>query len=224
MQTAEVIVVIRFLLKVNINSMQENAIFINCPFDNKYLPLLRALLFVSRFYGLEVKIASSDLDSKSNRLARIITLMRETKYSVHDLSKMKSEKKGEYYRMNMPFELGLDYGIGGKDKVFLIFEKNPFKLKIALSDINGWDVRPHLDNPETLIKEFRRWIVVNRNLSQEIKAYSSSDIWYKYNDFYGNFSDYMTINHLNDEEISIKEYLEYIDSYLAKNKFYLRTG
>ena len=195
--------------------MKYNAIFINCPFDNGYLPLLRALLFVARFYGLEIKIASSELDSKSNRLARIIALMKESKYSVHDLSKMRSVQEGEYYRMNMPFELGLDYGIGGDEKVFLIFENEPYKLKIALSDINGWDVRPHLDKPETLVMEFRRWIVVNRDLPPTLKSFSSSDIWYKYNDFYGSFSDYMTIHHLKDEEISIPEYLEFIDKYLV---------
>ena len=50
--------------------------------------------------------------------------------------------------------------------------------------INGWDVRPHLDKPETLIMEFRRWIVVNRDLPATLKSFSSSDIWYKYNDFY----------------------------------------
>lgn len=197
--------------------MKENAIFINCPFDKDYLPLLRALLFVSRFYNLEVKIASSDLDSKSNRLARIITLMKDSKYSIHDLSRMKADKVGEYYRMNMPFELGLDYGLGEQQKVFLIFENEPYKLKIALSDINGWDVRPHFDNPETLIMEFRRWIVANSDVSKTLKDFSSSDIWYKYNDFYGSFSDHMTIHHLKDEEVSISEYLEYIDSYLRVN-------
>ena len=153
--------------------MKDNAIFINCPFDDGYLPLLRVLLFVARFYALDVKIASSDLDSKSNRLARIIALMRESKYSIHDLSKMKSAKGGEYYRMNMPFELGLDYGIGGEEKTFLIFENEPYKLKIALSDINGWDVRAHLDDPETLVKEFRRWIVANHNMSKDLRDFSS---------------------------------------------------
>lgn len=197
--------------------MEENAVFINCPFDKDYLPLLRALLFVSRFYNLEVKIASSDLDSKSNRLARIIALMKDSKYSIHDLSRMKADKVGEYYRMNMPFELGLDYGLGEQQKVFLIFENEPYKLKIALSDINGWDVRPHFDNPETLIMEFRRWIVANSDVSKTLKDFSSSDIWYKYNDFYGSFSDHMTIHHLKDEEVSISEYLEYIDSYLRVN-------
>lgn len=194
--------------------MKENAIFINCPFDEEYLPLLRALLFVSKFFGLEVKIASTELDSKSNRLARIISLMKESKYSVHDLSKMKSVKEGEYYRMNMPFELGLDYGLGGDEKEFLIFENEPYKLKLALSDINGWDVRPHLNNPETLVRELRKWIVVKCGISRKFRSFSYSDVWYKYNDFYGSFSDYMTIHHLKDEEISIAEYLEYIDSYL----------
>ena len=63
--------------------------------------------------------------------------------------------------------------------------------------------------------EFRRWIVVNRDLPPKLKSFSSSDIWYKYNDFYGSFSDYMTINHLKDEEISIPEYLEFIDKYFV---------
>ena len=83
-----------------------------------------------------------------------------------------------------------------------------------MSDINGWDVRAHLDSPETLIKEFRRWIVANRNLPQELRSYSYSDIWYKYNDFYGSFSDFMENHNLKDEEISVPEYLGYINSYL----------
>ena len=195
--------------------MNPNALFINCPFDGKYRPMLRAMLFVARFYGLEIKIASSDTDSKSNRLERIIDLMKESKYSIHDLSKLKSEKRKEYYRMNMPFELGLDYGIGGSEKVFLIFEDEAYRLKIALSDINGWDVRPHYNKPELLIMEFRRWIVANREFSPAIKNLSSSDIWYIYNDFYGKFSDFMTIHHMKDEEVSVPEYLSHVDRFLA---------
>lgn len=195
--------------------MNPNAIFINCPFDNKYKPMLRAMLFVARFYGLEIKIASSETDSKSNRLQRIIELMKEAKYSVHDLSKLKSEKKKEYYRMNMPFELGLDYGIGGDEKVFLIFEDEAYKLKIALSDINGWDVRPHYNKPEQLVLEFRKWIVANRKLSEKLKSLSSSDIWYIYNDFYGQFSDFMTAHHMKEEEVSVSEYISHVDLFLA---------
>lgn len=195
--------------------MIDNAIFINCPFDNEYLPLLRALLFVAKFYGLDVKIASLELDSKSNRLTRIISLMKEAKYSVHDLSRMKSDKEGEYYRMNMPFELGLDYGISDEGNVFLIFENEAYELKKALSDINGWDVRPHNNEPERLISEFRRWIVANRELPENVKDYSPSYIWYKYNDFYASFSDHMTMHKMKDDEISVREYMNFIDRYLS---------
>jgi len=195
--------------------MNPNAIFINCPFDSKYKPMLRAMLFVAKFYGLEIKIASTDTDSKSNRLERIIELMKEAKYSIHDLSKLRSEKKKEYYRMNMPFELGLDYGLGGNEKVFLIFEDEAYKLKIALSDINGWDVRPHYNKPEQLILEFRKWIVANKELSAEKKALSSTDIWYIYNDFYGRFSDFMTLHRMKEEEISVSEYIIHVDNFLA---------
>lgn len=195
--------------------MNPNAIFINCPFDSKYKPLLRVMLFAARFYGLEIKIASSDTDSKSNRLERIIELMKDAKYSIHDLSKLKSEKKKEYYRMNMPFELGLDYGIGGKEKVFLIFEDEAYKLKIALSDINGWDVRPHYNKPELLILEFRKWIVANKELPAEKTTLSSTDIWYIYNDFYGSFSDFMTFHRMKEEEVSVTEYIMHVDNFLA---------
>ena len=54
--------------------MNDNAIFINCPFDEEYQPLLRALLFAALFYGLDIKIASMDSDSKSDRLKRIIEI------------------------------------------------------------------------------------------------------------------------------------------------------
>ena len=180
--------------------------------------MLRALLFVARFYGLEIKIASSETDSKSSRLERIIELMKSSKYSIHDLSKLRSEKKKEYYRMNMPFELGLDYGIGGKEKVFLVFEDEAYKLKIALSDINGWDVRPHNNKPEQLIMEFRRWIVANKDFPEDMTEHSSSDIWYIYNDFYGQFSDFMMSHHMKEEEVSVHEYISRVNSFLASYK------
>ena len=65
--------------------MNPDAIFINSPFDSKYKPMLRAMLFVARFYGLEIKIASTDTDSKSNRLERIIELMKEAKPGVQEV-------------------------------------------------------------------------------------------------------------------------------------------
>lgn len=196
--------------------MNDKAIFINCPFDNDYHPLLRALLFAVCYYGLEPRIASTEADSKSDRLKRIIGLMRDSRYSIHDLSRMKANKKGEYYRMNMPFELGLDYGLCGDKKLFLIFENNRYKLKVALSDINGWDICAHNDSAENVILEFRKWYVnVNEKLSKSQKSVSSHTIWYDYNKFQVGFDEYKQKNNLKDEEISVAEYIEYVKEHFS---------
>ena len=194
--------------------MRENCIFINCPFDDDYRPLLRALLFAVCFYGLSPKIASEESDMKSDRLRRIIKLMKSAKYSIHDLSRMCSRAEGEYYRMNMPFELGLDYGLCGQRKSFLIFENNPYKLKIALSDVNGWDVSAHKEEAELIIQEFRKWYVANNHtLSALLKSVSSEAIWVKYNEFHVGLEQYKRENRLKDAEISVAEYISYVQEY-----------
>jgi hypothetical protein len=199
--------------------MNDNAIFINCPFDEEYQPLLRALLFAALFYGLDIKIASMDSDSKSDRLKRIIELMKVSRYSIHDLSRMQARKKGEYYRMNMPFELGLDYGLCGDAKCFLIFENNPYKLKVALSDVNGWDVRSHNEEAINIVTEFRKWYVAaNKQLDKRLKSVSSANIWYQYNEFQVGFERFKSKHHLMDKEISVSEYIDYVKEYFRTQK------
>lgn len=65
------------------------------------------------------------------------------------------KKKGEFYRMNMPFELGVD--IGSKlfskehaDKTVLIIAEEPLHHQIGLSDLPNSDIRYHKSEAETL--------------------------------------------------------------------------
>jgi hypothetical protein len=50
-------------------------VFINCPFDEDYLPLLRPLLFTVVYLGFNPRIASERSDSAENRLYRSGSLM-----------------------------------------------------------------------------------------------------------------------------------------------------
>lgn len=84
-------------------------VFINCPFDKEYSDLLKPLLFTIIRIGLEPRIASERLDSGEVRLENIIELIQDSKYGIHDLSRCKAKKAGEYFRFNLPFELALDY-------------------------------------------------------------------------------------------------------------------
>jgi hypothetical protein len=85
-------------------------VFINCPFDGEYMPMLRPLLFTVIFLGFDPLIASGELNSGQPRIQKIIALITKSKYAIHDLSRIQAKRKGEYFRLNMPFEIGLDIG------------------------------------------------------------------------------------------------------------------
>jgi len=127
----------------------ETNVFINCPFDDEYYSLLRPLLFTIVYLGFNPRIASERSDSGENRVDKICELIRQSKYSIHDLSRLKSSKVREFYRLNMPFELGIEYGsrLFGPSfmsaKQCLILEKNFYDFKRALSDISGVDIKAH---------------------------------------------------------------------------------
>src|SRR5712691_9616898 len=86
------------------------SVFINCPFDPAYLSILRPLLFTIIYLGFNPRIASETSDSLEQRIEKILRLIKECQYRIQKLSLIKSEKEKEFYRLNMPFELGIDYG------------------------------------------------------------------------------------------------------------------
>jgi hypothetical protein len=97
-------------------------------------------------------------------LDKIVQLIRESKYSIHDLSRSEADAAGELYRLNMPFELGLDYGgrlFGSaklRQKVALVLESKPHRYKAAISDLSGADIECHYDEPYKVIGVVRNWL------------------------------------------------------------------
>ena len=140
-------------------------VFVNCPFDKQYYPLLRPLLFTIIFGGLTPRISLERIGSGEPRIRKIVTLIRQSKFAVHDLSRIRAKKAGEYFRLNMPFELGLDVGCrtfrGGKwsGKRCLILEKEPYRFQAAISDLSNSDIAVHGDEPEEVIVAVRTWLV-----------------------------------------------------------------
>ena len=66
----------------------------------------------------------------------------------------------------MPFEFGIDMGFRRSSdkrtdgKKFIIFEKDQYNLKEALSDLAGSDVEFHKDDPQLVIKKLRNFLSV----------------------------------------------------------------
>lgn len=142
------------------------SVFINCPFDDEFGPLLEAILFCVVRSGLAPRLASESLEAGQNRLEKILELIGSCRFSIHDLSRAVSKSANEHFRMNMPFELGLDMGRRRapdqetNDKKFLIFEKDPYELKRCLSDISGVDVAFHREDYQLVIKKLRDFLRV----------------------------------------------------------------
>lgn len=137
-------------------------VFINCPFDGQYYELLRTLIFTVVYFDFQPRIAIESSDSGLSRLEKIVNLIQESKYAIHDISRLQAKSKNEYYRLNMPFELGIDYGLRRfnqdySDRRSLILETENYEYMKALSDINGMDIKNHNDVPEKLIECLRSW-------------------------------------------------------------------
>ncbi|WOK08413.1 hypothetical protein RT717_07150 [Imperialibacter roseus] len=155
-------------------------VFINCPFDDKYFDLLRTLIFTIVYFGFNPRISLESSDSGLSRLEKIIKLIQESKYAVHDLSRLQAKSIDEYYRLNMPFELGIDYGLRRfnpdfSDRRSVILETERYDYMKAISDINGFDIKSHDDIPEKLIECLRSWFsetVGLRDLNSSDKIYS----------------------------------------------------
>lgn len=87
----------------------DRSVFINCPFDEEFAPILQAISFCVVFLGFHPRLAPENADNAATRLDRILEIVRTSKYGIHDLSRCRASVEGEFSRMNMPFELGLDH-------------------------------------------------------------------------------------------------------------------
>jgi len=199
-------------------------VFINCPFDEDFYSLLRPLLFTIIYLGFNPRIASERSDSAENRIDKICALIRDSKYSVHDLSRLKARRANEFYRMNMPFELGIDFGsrlfgiapMNGKK--CLILEKERYEFMKALSDLSGVDIKSHANEPDEVVRAVHNWFVETVGLRG---ARSPTFIWYRFIDFASDFYDGRKAEGFTDEDLNmmpVSEYIDFIREWVATNE------
>jgi hypothetical protein len=141
--------------------------------------------------GFQPRIASERLDGNEPRIAKIIELIEESKYAIHDLSRIKARKVGELFRFNMPLELGIDLGCKRfkgspwDQKKCLIMETERYRFQAALSDLSSSDIVAHGDDPLEAFTAVRNW------LDQEAKldADGPARLWDQFTDFMADNDD-----------------------------------
>ncbi len=200
----------------------ETNVFVNCPFDKEYNSLLRALAFTILYLDLEPKIAQT-FSSSAIRINQIKQHIRNSKYSIHDISRSKPLKQDELPRFNMPYELGLDIGCneyGGKkfsQKKALILESERYHYHKVLSDISGQDIEHHNDDPKTLILKVRNWFSANKT---KLIIPGASEIWLAYNQYKADLITNLSATYSATDiaEMPIGDYIKFNRGWIATFK------
>ncbi len=162
----------------------EKNVFINCPFDEAYKPLLHSMIFTILYLGFNPRIALERSNSAETRFSKICELIDSSRLSIHDLSRAQAKTAGEFYRLNMPFELGLDIGARQfnpdihSTKYCLILEEKYFRHQATISDLSNSDIKAHNNDQTDIIQAVRDWFSENNFC----KAPFHSNIWYHYSD------------------------------------------
>ncbi len=92
------------------------------------------------------------------RLDFILKLARDCRLGVHDLSRERASRAGDYARFNLPFELGLQWALKERDKRILVFERKKYDLQRAFSDFNALDPRAHSNRKANVLREVREFL------------------------------------------------------------------
>jgi len=201
----------------------DKSVFINCPFDEQYYPLLRPILFTIYYSGLHPRIALENLDSGKSRIEKIVTLIQETRFAIHDLSRIKSTGSDEYYRMNMPFELGLDVGCRlfkgdhRREKRCLILEADHYRYRAALSDISGSDIAAHNNEPEEAACAVRNWLTAEAGITLP----GPTKIWGAFLEFTAfNYDDLISKGYSDRDvkRLPVHELMQAMKQWIGKNR------
>ena len=164
----------------------EDGVFVNCPFDEDYSQLFKAVVFAVTHCGFYVRCALEEPDSSQNRLYKIMNIISECKYGIHDISRVEIDTNTQLPRFNMPLELGVFLGgkfFGKTDqqvKKCLILDAEPFRYRQSTSDIAGLDIDYHHNNKRKAIICVRNWLA---SRSGSRRLHSGSLIYRDYLNF-----------------------------------------
>ncbi len=126
-------------------SRAKESVFLNVPYDSRFEPLFLGYMASVSTFGM-VPHATLEIPGGERRLERILGLIAECQYSVHDLSRVQLDRvTPRTPRFNMPFELGLSVAQAKwhRQHTFFVFEEKKHRLSKSLSDLDGTDPYIH---------------------------------------------------------------------------------
>ncbi len=156
----------------------EHSVFVNAPFDAEFLPLLHAILFTIHDAGFVARLAVEEVGGRELRLPRILRLIRESRLSIHDLSRVDTSNPAGLPRFNMPFECGLALGAiefeearaGSLPRNYLVMVAEPFQDQKTTSDLAGQDSIAHHNEVGKVIAAARRFLSAQKLTGEKTRG------------------------------------------------------
>jgi len=195
----------------------DRAVFVNCPFDRDYKELFNALLFVVYDCGFFPACALRSSDSGEDRMFRIRELVGQCRYAIHDILRVTIDPNTQYPRFNMIFELGLYLGakIEKSEKVCLVMDAEQTRYRAFCSDLAGYEIQAHNNDPAILVSVVRNWLSSNED--QHLIIPGGEYIFYRYRKFLCHMKERCEFLHLNPEAVIFRDYIVMVEGWLHEH-------
>jgi hypothetical protein len=201
-------------------------VFLNCPFDDKYKEFFNAAIFAITDCGFNIRCALEKRDASQVRIQKIYEQISSCKFGIHDLSRTQLDEHSQLPRFNMPLELGIFLGAkflgdkGQKEKVCLVFDEEPYRYQMYLSDISGQDINSHHGEPSRMVSQIRDWLAAFSDGSIP----SGSVIWERYERFKKELKGMCKEYNHKIEELTYLDYVKYTKEFTQNKSDILQTG
>jgi hypothetical protein len=195
------------------------SVFVNCPFDKAYKPLLDAIVFAVFDCGFVARCALEQDDGSQIRAHKIYDLISNCRLAIHDLSRVTLDRDTKLPRFNMPLELGAFLGakyFGGarqRRKACLVLDTERYRYQKFISDIAGQDIYPHNNDPHSAISIVRNWLRCHAGDSIP----SGSVICRRYDNFRSDLPILCKGLKLTRSELIFNDYVHVVSKWLSVN-------
>ncbi|MFT5366059.1 MAG: hypothetical protein ACI8V2_001001 [Candidatus Latescibacterota bacterium] len=197
-------------------------VFINCPFDKDYVDLFHSIVFAVQDCGFVARCALERGDSGETRIEKILRIISECKYGIHDISRTELDRKSKLPRFNMPLELGIFLGAkqfgfrNQKQKQCLILDRQRYRFQKFCSDIAGQDIEEHKNSPRKAIHVVRNWFGTLTAGNTVLPG--GTMIYKRYKAFQKELPVYCEPLLLKPEELIFNDYTVFIEEWLRANE------
>lgn len=197
----------------------EDSVFVNAPFDRKYQRIFDALVFVIHDCGFVARSALEVDDSGQARVDKILAIIEQSQFGIHDISRAGIDRNTGFARFNMPLELGFFLGAKrygssrDRDKRCLVLDRERYRYRNFCSDIAGQDIRAHNDQPKDAIRAVRDWLSTHRT---SIQMPGGRAIFERYQRFLAQLPIQASSVRLDHQELTFGDYTKLVVGWLTK--------